>query len=302
MTITHYSEFSGLGGTDHGLHFIGEGEGAQFTPLIETTEAANHDPDACAQHELNFPNARHYQEDVTKLDLAKMPRRDLMSGSPACPAWTDANGVKRDFDKVNAQQEAMFEMPGAAPDDPAVRRRKEQYKRSRLLMWEIIYYLRAMSERNPAQPVWIGLVENVIQCRLWADWDEWIGEFHKLGYHTRVIAMNAAHARPVRAPWAAQSRNRLFVAYWHRSLGRTPDWDKWLRPKAWCPRCTEIVDAVQQFKTPGVDMGSYDAQYVYKCPRISCREGKRCRWCCRPCPRSTWATRGSASATGGSTG
>ncbi|GIF74157.1 MULTISPECIES: DNA cytosine methyltransferase [Asanoa] len=269
--ITHYSEFSGLGGTDHGVHFIGDGFGDRFRTWIETTDAANHDADACEQHELNFPNARHYQQDVTKLDMTTMPRVDLFTSSPACPGWTDSRGIKRDFDKANAEQTALFEMPGAKQDDPQLQRRIKQYKRSRLLMNEIPRYLRAMIERNPREPVLIGMMENVVQCRLWAEWDRWILELRNLGYYVRLIAFNAMHARPVRAPWAGQSRNRLFVGFWHRSLGRHPDWDKWLRPKAWCDNCVQIVDAVQVFKKPGVDMGSYGRQYIYQCPQLRCR-------------------------------
>lgn len=261
MSITHYDEFSGIGGTS---------DGARFVPWVEMTDAANHDPDACEQHARNFPGARHYQADVTKLDLAQMPRVDLMTGSPACPAWVDANGIKRDFDKVNATQQALPGMETAEPTDPKLLKRIKQYKRSRLLMHEIPKYLRAMIDRDPANPVLIGMVENVIQCRLWSEWDAWLGEFAKLGYHVRVIALNAMHARPVRAPWVAQSRNRLFVAFWHRSLGRTPDWDKWLRPKAWCENCAELVDGIQTWKKPGIDMGSYDAQYIYRCPNVRC--------------------------------
>ncbi len=271
MTITHYSEFSGLGGTDHGAHFVGDGHGDTFRSWIETTDAANHDPDACEQHALNFPHARHYQADVTKLDMTTMPRVDYFSASPACPAWTDANGVRRDFDKVNAEQGALFDLPGIGADDPKLRQRIKQYKRSRLLMNEIPRYLRAMIDRNPDEPVLIGLVENVIQCRLWAEWDRWITEIRNLGYHVRVIALNAMHAQPVRAPWAAQSRDRLFVAYWHRSIGRHPDWNKWLRPRAWCGNCEQAVNAVQTFKRPDVDMGRYGAQYLYTCPTLKCR-------------------------------
>ena len=84
------------------------------------------------------------------------------------------------------------------------------------------------------------------------------------------------HAQPVRALAAPQSRDRLYLAYWHRSLGRRPDFDKWLRPQAWCPSCDERVLAVQVFKKPGADMGRYDAQYVYQCPKVSCR-GQRVR-------------------------
>jgi DNA (cytosine-5)-methyltransferase 1 len=79
------------------------------------------------------------------------------------------------------------------------------------------------------------------------------------------------HASPEVTHRAPQSRDRLYLAYWHRSLGRKPDWDKWLRPKAWCPCCERVVDAVQVFKKHGVDMGKYKAQYIYLCPQVTCR-------------------------------
>lgn len=258
--LTAYDEFSGIGGTSRGISFI---------PDVAVTDAANHDEHACAEHARNFPHARHYQADVTKLDMTRMPRADIFTASPACPAWTDANGVRRDFDKVNATQQTLFDT--GDEDDEKTRARKELYRRSRLLMEEVPRYLRAMAERDPANPVLVGMVENVIQCRLWSEWDRWINEIRKLGYHVRIIAFNSMHARPVRAPWAPQSRDRLFVAYWHKSLKRTPDWDKWLRPKAWCPSCCEVVDAIQVFKNPRNDMGRYRAQYVYHCPKIRCR-------------------------------
>jgi DNA (cytosine-5)-methyltransferase 1 len=255
-----YDEFSGIGGTSRG---------ATLVPGVALTDAANHDPDACAQHKLNFPDAKHYREDVTKLDMTKMPRRDIMSASPACPPWTDANGIKRDFDKSNAQQS----LPGFddldEEEDPKLAARREQYRRARLLMHEVPRYLRAMAERG--KPVLVGMVENVVQARLWSEWDAWTSEFRKIDYHFKLIAFNSMHAQPVRAKKAPQSRNRMFFVYWHRSLGRTPDFDKWLRPKAWCDTCAEVVNAMQVFKDPRDDMGVYESQYVYRCPRSTCR-------------------------------
>lgn len=61
------------------------------------------------------------------------------------------------------------------------------------------------------------------------------------------------------------------MAYWHKSLGRTPDWDKWLRPRAYCTGCDEMVSALQVFRKPGKDMGRYGSSYDYRCPRTSCR-------------------------------
>jgi DNA (cytosine-5)-methyltransferase 1 len=256
--LTHYDEFSGLGGTSKGWSYV---------PWVQMTDAANHDQHAIDSHELNFPNARHYREDVTKLDMTKMPRADIFTASPVCPPWTDANGVKRDFDKVNAQQ-SLFDDPDE--DDPKLAARKEKYRRARLLMNEVPKYLRAIAERG-GRPVLVGMVENVIQCRLWAEWDRWIAEIRALGYRTRLIAFNSMHAVSPKAPRAPQSRDRLYLAFWHKSLGRDPDWDKWLRPKAWCPDCARVVDAIQVFKKSGADMGRYRSQYVYRCPQVGCR-------------------------------
>src|SRR5215470_7806989 len=59
--------------------------------------------------------------------------------------------------------------------------------------------------------------------------------------------------------------------YWGAWLGRDPDWDRWLRPLAWCPACEQQVRAVQWWKRPGADMGRYRAQYLYRCPHHACR-------------------------------
>ena len=256
MTITHYSEFAGVGGTS---------SGADAVPGVETIAAANHDQAAVDSHALNFPDAEHYKADITTLPIDKMPWCHLFTASPSCPAWTTANGVRRDFDRVNAEP-TLFEVD--QDEDPELAKRREQYRRSRLLMREIPRYLRAQAERG--RPVPIGWMENVIQCRLWAEWDTWIDEIHKLGYQTRVIALNSMHAQSVHTQRAPQSRDRLYLAFWHRSIGRTPDWDKWLRPRAWCPICGTTVAAMQVFKRRGIDMGRYDSQYTYHCPSAAC--------------------------------
>jgi DNA (cytosine-5)-methyltransferase 1 len=59
--------------------------------------------------------------------------------------------------------------------------------------------------------------------------------------------------------------------YWGAWLGRDPDWDRWLRPLAWCPACEQQVRAVQWWKRPGADMGRYRAQHLYRCPHHACR-------------------------------
>lgn len=247
--LTAFSEFTGFGGDLQGIIKV---------PGVVGRFAANHDPYVLAVSRANYPWLEHFEGDIQRHDITKFVPCALFAGSPACPRWTGANGEECDFDQSNQEF-----IPGLenGPDEATVR--------SRLLMDEIHRYLNAMWISG--QPVLAGVVENVVECRKWDQWRRWIGEFHKLGYKTRVIAFNSMHAEPVRALRAPQSRDRLYVAYWLEALGRDPDWDKWLRPSAWCPSCEQIVRAVQVFRRLGADMGRYRAQYDYRCPNHACR-------------------------------
>jgi DNA (cytosine-5)-methyltransferase 1 len=245
-----FSEFTGFGGDLQGLLKV---------PGVVGRFAANHDPYVLAVSRANYPHIEHFEGDIQRHDITKFVPCALFAASPACPKWTGANGQVRDFDQSN--QEFIPGLEGG-PDEATVR--------SRLLMDEVHRYLDAMWISG--QPVLAGCVENVVECRNWDQWPRWLGRFHKLGYKTRVIAFNSMHAQPVRALQCPQSRDRLFVGYWLKALGRDPDWDKWLRPKAWCPRCQQVVSGVQVFHKPGADMGRYGvrAQYTYRCPFKGC--------------------------------
>ncbi|MFE4605932.1 DNA cytosine methyltransferase [Kitasatospora indigofera] len=250
MTLTVVDEFAGAGGTS---------QGADAVPGTELIFAANHNPQAVATHQANFPDVEHFTEDIARTDITKFPSGDIFCSSPSCPPWTDARGVRCDFD--NTTQGVLF---GEKEPDPEI-------KRARALMEEVPRYLRAMNLRGT--PVLAGMVENVIQVCKWDEWDRWIKEIEAEGYETRVIAFNSAHARPVRCEPSPQSRDRAYVAYWHKKLGRRPNWDKWLRPRAYCPSCDKTVDALQVFKEPGAFMGRHGryGQYYYRCPSTTCR-------------------------------
>jgi DNA (cytosine-5)-methyltransferase 1 len=242
------SWFCGAGGDSQALHGI---------PFIDLFLVANHWERAIESHAANFPWVEHYRGDIREAPVERWPVADIFWASPECPQWSNARGKRRDFDAT--MQGVLFE-DGATP---------EEVERSRALMEEVPLYLRGVQDRGGL--VLAGVVENVIDVRAWDQWDRWLREFHAMGYLTRVIAINSMHADPRTQARAPQSRDRLYVAYWHRSLGRTPDWDKWLRPPAWCTTCDEQVQAVQVFKVPGRDMGRYRQQYTYRCPRTTCR-------------------------------
>lgn len=248
--LTLYDEFAGWGGSSQGFAAV---------PGVELLLAANHDELAVDVHALNFPSAEHYCGDVAKEDIARFPAADLFWASPSCPPWSNARGVRRDFDRTT--QGVLF-------DEQVI---DSKVSRARALMQEVPRYLEAMLLRG--RPVLAGVVENVVECRKWDQWPYWRRRIELAGYRTRLVALNSMHAAPRSVRCAPQSRDRLYLAYWRADLGRDPDWDKWLRPRAWCPGCEEHVDALQVFKNPGVDMGRYgrSGQYVYRCPRSACR-------------------------------
>jgi DNA (cytosine-5)-methyltransferase 1 len=246
--LTVMDWFCGAGGSSQGMHSI---------PGVRMERAANHWERAIESHAANFPEVDHYRGDIREAPVDKWPVTDIFWASPECPQWSNARGKKRDFDA--SLQGDLFD--GFGPS--------EEVERSRALMEEVPMYLRGVQQRGGL--VKAGVVENVVDVRAWDQWDRWIGEIRKLGYETRVIALNSMHADPRTVHKAPQSRDRLYVAYWHKSLGRTPDWDKWLRPRAWCTGCDTWVQAVQRFKQPGRDMGRYRQQYVYRCPNVACR-------------------------------
>jgi DNA (cytosine-5)-methyltransferase 1 len=246
--LTVMDWFCGAGGSSQGMHSI---------PGVRMERAANHWERAIESHAANFPTVDHYRGDIREAPVDKWPVTDIFWASPECPQWSNARGKKRDFDA--SLQGDLFD--GFGPS--------EEVERSRALMEEVPMYLRGVQERGGL--VKAGVVENVVDVRAWDQWDRWLGEIRKLGYKTRVIALNSMHADPRTVHKAPQSRDRLYVAYWHETLRRAPDWDKWLRPRAWCPGCDTWVQAVQRFKQPGRDMGRYRQQYVYRCPNTTCR-------------------------------
>jgi len=258
VTLTLYDEFAGWGGSSQGFAAV---------PGVQVMLAANHAPIAIDVHARNFPHADHYLGDVTKADITRFPRADLFWASPSCPPFSNARGEKQYFD--TATEATLFEDPA---ESPVERSKRLDLVKRRALMDEVPRYLRAMADRG--RPVLAGVVENVPQARKWDQHDVWRREIEAIGpYRTRLIALNAMHAQSIRTRRAPQSRDRYFLAYWLASFGRDPDWDRWLRPKAYCPSCDEVVDAVQSWKRAGQDMGNYGpgGQYVYRCPRSACR-------------------------------
>lgn len=264
--LVHWTGNCGAGGSSQGVHAV---------PGVRVERAANHWDLAIDTHERNFPTASHYRGDIRKAPVWNWPVTDLFWASPECTNWSIAKGHKRAaFDQTMQGSledllRSLAEDQDPEEDDRERAEKEKKEKESRALMEEVPLYLRGVQERGGL--VKAGVVENVTDVRKWDQWDRWIGELHKMGYRTRVIALNSMHANPRTLAAVPQSRDRLYVGYWHESLGRNPDWDKWLRPRAYCWSCDQVVLAMQVFKRPGVDMGRYRDQYVYRCPNTACR-------------------------------
>lgn len=234
MTYTLTDLFAGAGGSS---------TGAVSVPGVEVTMAANHWKLAIAVHNLNHPDTDHAAVDLHQEDPGYFPKTDILWASPECTKWSQANGSK----PLPAIEEGLFEDPLA----------DEAAQRSRLLMFDVLRF--AEHHRYRAM-----IVENVVdiatQAKYRMAWQVWREELLKLGYRFRVVSLNSMHAQAFGSP-APQSRDRIYVGCWLDGTPE-PDFDRILRPQAWCGRCERLVESQQAWK-PGRTVGRYRQSYVY---------------------------------------
>lgn len=233
MTLTVTDLFAGAGGSSTGVVAV---------PGVEVKIAANHWKVACDVHNLNHPDTDHAVKDLHEEDPRYFPRTDILWASPECTKWSQANGTT-----LPAIEEGLFEDPES----------NEAAVRSRLLMFDVLRFIEHHRYRRI-------IIENVVDIAMQAQyrlaWQVWRQQLTALGYSFRVVSLNSMHAQYAGLP-APQSRDRLYIVCWPKG-DRAPDVDKVMRPRAWCPRCAEVVEARQAFK-PGRTVGRYRAQYVY---------------------------------------
>ncbi|MFE7462325.1 DNA cytosine methyltransferase [Nocardiopsis terrae] len=228
--------FAGGGGTS---------AGALKVPGVKVSMAVNHWPLAVDTHNLNFPDTDHDCADISQVDPRRYPATDLLWGSPECTKQTRAQGTKR-----SARQ--AFDLFSSDEMDAA--------ERSRATMWDVLRFAEVHRYRYI-------IVENVLDVRGWSMWPGWALSLACLGYEFQYVSLNSMFAGALGDP-AAQSRNRGYTVAWLKGE-REPDFNAWLRPYADC-LVHERVQAIQAFK-PGREYGEYGPQYVYRCPRVECR-------------------------------
>lgn len=93
--LTAVDLFCGAGGLSQGLHDAG----------FEVVAAADYDPDGCATHRLNFPDATMVEGDLTArdnhaavVDAVGRRRLDLLAGGPPCQAFSQMRNHDRLID------------------------------------------------------------------------------------------------------------------------------------------------------------------------------------------------------------
>ena len=232
----------------------GSSTGAVQVPGVTVRLAANHWDLAIETHNANHPNTDHLLADISQTDPRYIPRTDLLWASPECTNHSRAKGRKRIY------QADLF--GDTLPDEAAMR--------SRATMWDVVRFTEVHQYRAI-------LVENVVEVVDWAPegapagvlFDSWLKTMLSMGYDHRIISMNSMHAQAQGLP-APQSRDRVYIAFWRKGE-RAPDFERMQRPRAYCPSCTEVVESVQSWKRAEARTGRYRSQYVYRCPKRSCR-------------------------------
>ncbi|WP_312855810.1 DNA cytosine methyltransferase [Nocardioides stalactiti] len=237
--------FCGGGGSSTGMIAV---------PGIQVRMAANHWDLAVEVHNSNHPDADHAAVDLHEEDPRYFPRTDILWASPECTKWSQASGAK--YSSISTSLDGdLLELlnPDLVDEDPET----AIVRRSRLLMFDVLRFVEHHRYRA-------GVIENVVDIatnRKYApEWALWRKGLINLGYEFRVVSLNSMHAQAHGDP-APQSRDRLYIVFWLKG-NRAPNIDAVMRPLAWCPECSAVVESQQVFKN-GRTVGKYRSQYVY---------------------------------------
>ncbi|HEY9354490.1 MAG TPA: DNA cytosine methyltransferase [Nocardioides sp.] len=230
----------------------GSSTGGIQVPGVVIRMAANHWPLAVENHNSNHPNADHACVDLHEEDPRFFPWTHVLWASPECTKWSQASGGK--YKSVSAETDLLDLLdPELVDEDPET----AIVQRSRLLMFDVLRF--AEHHRYLAM-----VIENVVDIATnpkYAEaWSLWKKGLANLGYDFRVVSLNSMHAQAHGDP-APQSRDRLYIVCWLKG-NKAPNIDQVMRPLAWCPRCSEVIESQQAWKNRRT-VGKYRSQYVY---------------------------------------
>ncbi|GAB3751275.1 hypothetical protein GCM10028864_27050 [Microlunatus parietis] len=175
----------------------------------------------------------------------------MLWASPICTELSPAGGRRK-----KGHQLDLFEDHGHVPT--------AAFERTRVTFWEVIRA--AELHRYP-----FVVIENVVEAADWELFDVWLAGMAALGYQQQFISISAAHAFDLQGnDPAPQWRDRIYGIFTRTGI-KQPDMSP--RPLAYCPRCDQVVEAVQWWKPRkgqqtflGRTIGKYGTQYLYVCP------------------------------------
>ncbi|SDT74207.1 DNA cytosine methyltransferase [Actinoplanes derwentensis] len=247
--------FCGAGGSSIGLSNAG----------YELLLAANHWRTAIDTHAANFTNAEHLCADVNNYDFRYLPRgADVLWASPICTELSPAggNGGPKRYEGGGFD---MVEMLGHVSE--------KGRERTRATFMDVIR----------ATEVWrfkAIIIENVPDvAERWELFDWWLSGMERLGYHYQLASVNSAHVGGNGIPYAPQWRDRLYIVFVRKDIGRSPDVTP--KPVSWCFNCERQVHGLQTWlpkmhqrkflvgryrRNPNSSYG----QYWYTCPNGGC--------------------------------
>lgn len=244
--------FSGFGGLTRGI------ENAGFTTIM----AANHNSYKVEVHEKNHPDAEHWIADLVDPEAADyhsardLPAADLLVAGVSCVNHSQANTIK-----AYEQGLTLFEL-----EDPDYQARVTKSERDRATANCVLHYA---AQHGPR----LILVECTTELLSWgpaipgrpkvgdgSTFRWWLRQFDLLNLNNKLLWLNSMFFG------VPQSRDRLYVVFWDKSLPE-PDLDH--RPVSHCLHCDQDVEAVWTWKTGIPPTGSvrYGKQYEYRCPR-----------------------------------
>ncbi|MCX4911905.1 DNA cytosine methyltransferase [Streptomyces sp. NBC_00878] len=253
-TLTAVDLFTGFGG------FTLAAEIAGFTAI----SAANHNPYKVEVHEANHPHVEHWIADLVDREASDyhsardLPAADLLLAGVSCVNHSQANTIK-----AYEQGGTLFDL-----DDPDYEARVTKSERDRATANCVLHYA---AQHHPR----LILIECTTELTSWGPalpnrpkigdgttYQWWLKQFDLLNYDHKILYLNSQFFG------VPQSRDRLFIAFWDKSLP-APNLEH--RPVSRCRHCDKDVEAVWTWKTGVPDSGSvrYGKQYNYRCP--SCR-------------------------------
>lgn len=237
----------------------GSSSGAEQVPGVTVRYALNHWDKAIATHNHNMPHVDHDRVDMTDEEDGN-PRKyaatDIGWFSPECTTWSQARGEECDYDG-KPEQGDLFDQDDDEPE-PDEAKQRSRFQMKTVPLFAAVHDYKAV------------IVENVTDILKWMELDRWLAEMRALGYLHRTVVLNSAFAHHLGAP-APQLRDRVYFVFW-KARYRTPDFNKWCRPLAWCPACEQVVRAMYVDKKPRVRRAMrYNQQYTFRCPASTCR-------------------------------